>query len=967
MIKKLSYIIFLIFGYTNAQVSLDVSTIEVDQPVTITVDTNNFTDTNCNGLNNPSKLYMHSGIGDNSNAFGFNVVGNWGQDDGVGEMTNNGDGTFSITITPQTYYSLSQAQADAATQMGVVFRNADGTAELKDDGCNDYIFPVGSVKINLNNPSSTPIVLESGDDLTISATIAYQGSVTVQGSFEVFYNDISVATGTCGFPTCSTTIPNITESGTVKFVGSPNNTTDTGEISFEVLVISTTTEQNIPAGLEDGINYDVDPTKATLVLSAPNKEYIQVAGSFNNYNPDNSYAMKRDPSTGKYWLELTGLTPNQIETYQYWVFDLDPPANSPALVKTADPYSTLVLSPFDDPWIPAASYPNLPTYPAGQEREVTVLQTAQTPYNWQVTNFTKPKKEDLIVYELLIRDFDADRNYQDVIDKIDYFKSLNINAIELMPVMEFEGNESWGYNTSFHMALDKFYGTKDKFKELVDVCHQNGIAVILDLALNHAFGRNPMVRMWMNDPDGDGWGEPNSENPYFNTIATHTYSVGNDFNHSNQITKDYTKRVIKHWIEEFNIDGFRWDLTKGFTQNCTSGDENCTNGYQQDRVDVLREYVDYSWSLDPYHYAIFEHLGSDSEEQQWANYRIGETIPKGVMMWKEMWNDYKNLGNGSAANISGMGSNEHGFTMKRALGYPESHDKDRVMYEMVTFGASNGSYDITDLNTALTRMSTIGATSIMIPGPKMLWHFAELGMDISIWTCDNGVVNTDYDGNNDGDCKLSTKPQPQWANNWTSDPNRSQVFNDWSRLNDLKINEDVFEGDYSIDSGDLTPRIFIWNDAIPATELKNVVILANFDLTDQNIVPDFPYTGTWYDLMDETNSTSINVTNTAATINIPAGEFRIFGNAAPQSLNTTSFDVVDSIKLYPNPTKTTFSVNIKLNNVSIIDVSGKEIKSFNGDFEKGHTFNVEGISEGLYLIKLENENGQTSTQKLIIN
>lgn len=967
MTKKLSYIIFLIVGYINAQVSLDVSTIEVDQPVTITVDTNNFTDTNCNGLNNPSKVYMHSGIGDNSNAFGFNVIGNWGQDDGVGEMTNNGDGTFSITITPQTYYSLSQAQADAATQMGIVFRNADGTEELKDDGCNDYIFPVGTVKINLNNPSSTPVVLQNGDDLTISANIAYQGSVTVQGSFEVFYNNVSVATGTCGFPTCSTTIPNITESGTVKFVGSPTNTTDTGEISFEVLVISDTTEQNIPAGLEDGINYDSDPTKATLVLSAPNKEYIQVAGSFNNYNPDNSYAMKRDPSTGKYWLELTGLTPNQIETYQYWVFDLDPPANSPSLVKTADPYSTLVLSPFDDPWIPAASYPNLPAYPIGQEREVTVLQTAQTPYNWQVTNFTKPKKEDLIVYELLVRDFDADRNYQDVIDKIDYFKSLNINAIELMPVMEFEGNESWGYNTSFHMALDKFYGTEDKLKELIDVCHQNGIAVILDLALNHAFGRNPMVRMWMNDPEGDGWGEPSNENPYFNTVATHTYSVGNDFNHSSQVTKDYTKRVIKHWIEEFHIDGFRWDLTKGFTQNCTSGDEGCTNGYQQDRVDVLREYVDYSWTLDPYHYAIFEHLGSDSEEQQWANYRIGETIPKGVMMWKEMWNDYKNLGNGSSANISGMGSNEHGFTMKRALGYPESHDKDRVMYEMVTFGASNGSYDITDLNTALTRMSTIGATSIMIPGPKMLWHFAELGMDISIWTCNNGVVNSDYDGNNDGDCKLATKPQPQWANNWTSDPNRSQVFSDWARLNDLKINEDVFEGDYSIDSGDLTPRIFIWNDAIPATELKNVVILANFDLTAQNIVPDFPYTGTWYDLMDETNSTSINVTNTTATINIPAGEFRIYGNAAPQSLSTTSFDLEDSIKLYPNPTKTTFSVNIKLNNVSIIDVSGKEIKTFNGDFEKGHAFNVEGISEGLYLIQLENENGQSSTQKLIIN
>jgi pullulanase/glycogen debranching enzyme len=59
------------------------------------------------------------------------------------------------------------------------------------------------------------------------------------------------------------------------------------------------------------------------------------------------------------------------------------------------------------------------------------------------------------------------------------------------------------------------------------------------------------------------------------------------------------KRVIKQWIEEYKIDGFRWDLTKGFTQNCTS-DESCTNSYQQDRVDVLKKYADYSWSLDPF-------------------------------------------------------------------------------------------------------------------------------------------------------------------------------------------------------------------------------------------------------------------------------------------------------------------------------------------------------------------------------
>ena len=146
----------------------------------------------------------------------------------------------------------------------------------------------------------------------------------------------------------------------------------------------------------------------------------------------------------------------------------------------------------------------------------------------------KPKKKDLVIYEVLVRDFDANRSYQDLINKIDYFKNLKINAIQLMPVMEFEGNESWGYNTVYHMAPDKRYGPPAKLKEFIDLCHQNGIAVILDLALNHVFGRSPLVRMWMTDADGDGWADTvatTTENPYINQYATHAYGVGSDLNH----------------------------------------------------------------------------------------------------------------------------------------------------------------------------------------------------------------------------------------------------------------------------------------------------------------------------------------------------------------------------------------------------------------------------------------------------
>ena len=961
MLKKIIlFTLLLICTISYSQVTINVDAIEVDKPVTITVDINS-TDSNCNGLTNPSKVYMHSGIGDKNNAFGFSVIGNWGQDDGIGEMTSNGDGTYSITITPETYYNLSQTQAQNAAQIGMVFRNADGSQELKDTGCNDFIFPVGKVQIKITNPTTDEVLVSTGESLNVSATISFQGSTTVQGTFEIFYNNVSVQTGTCGFPTCNATLTNITESGTVKFVGTPPGSSETGEASIQVTLAPTVVEETMPNGLLDGINYSADATKATLVLTAPNKDFVQVAGSFNNYTPTSSDVMKKDPNTGKFWLEINNLTVGQIETYQYWVYDKTPIANSPSIVKTADPYSTLVLSPFDDPGIATTTYPNLPTYPSGQEREVTVLQTGQTDYNWQVANFNPPKEEDLIVYEVLVRDFDANRNYQDLIDRIDYFKNLNINAIQLMPVMEFEGNESWGYNSSFHMALDKFYGTENKFKEFIDICHQNGIAVILDIALNHAFGRNPMVRMWMNDPDNDGWGEPSSENPYFNETAKHSYNVGSDFNHQSTLTQEYTKRVVKHWIEDFKVDGFRWDLTKGFTQNCFGSDEGCTNSYQQDRVDVLKKYADYSWSLDAEHYVIFEHLGEQNEEKEWANYRLLEG--KGIMMWGKMTDPYSQLimGYPASSNINGIGHKSRTqFNGPRVIGYPESHDEERIMYRAVNFGNNTvSSHNVTDLNTALSRMSAIGAFSLMVPGPKMIWHFADLGMQNSIFTCENGIVNEP--GGTDGDCKLSTKPQPQWSENWISSSNRKKIYNDWARMNLLKINEPVFEGDYTMNTGSLTPRIDIFDNSIPTTNLRNVIILANFDVVQKTINTNFPTAGDWVDLMDESG----NTTYSGASIVLQPGEFKVFGNQKA-TLSNEDIEVENNIlKLYPNPTSSSFNINKTVNEVFVFDLTGKIVKRFTKT-NTNKNYSVTGLNKGIYFVRIKTTNNEIKTKKLII-
>lgn len=861
-----------------------------------------------------------------------------------------GNDTYTISFVPQTFYSRT-----GIGRIGFLVKAKNATGDKKSQ---DVLIEVGLFQSNLVTPAAnSATIISSGGNLNITAN-----NTNGNASYNLKANGVSINTN-AATANYSFNHTGITANQSYELDVTQSGITQTKK--FNVIVNPGVISQALPAGVEDGINYNSsDATKATLVLDAPGKDFVYVAGSFNNWQPSSAYAMKKDATTGKFWLELTGLTSGQSYSYQYWVVDTTPTTNSPALVKTADPYSTLVLSPFDDPFISAASYPNLPAFPTGIEREVTVLQTGQVPYNWSTatTNFVKPNKDNLVVYEVLVRDFDSDRNYQDLIDKIDYFKNLKINAIQLMPVMEYEGNESWGYNTSFHMALDKYYGTANKFKEFIDLCHQNGIAVILDVALNHAFGRNPMVRMWMKDPDGDGWGDPAADNPYFNEFARHSYNVGSDFNHQQARTQYYTKRVVKQWIQEFKIDGFRWDLTKGFTQNCTGGDDACTNAYQADRVALLKDYADYSWSLDNNHYVIFEHLGGDSEEQQWANYRIGEG--KGIMMWGELTSKYAELAQGTSGDkdITRMGHVSRGFTGKRLIGYPESHDKERVLYSAFTFGNAAGAFPVQgNLTNTIKRMSAIGAVSLLIPGPKMIWHFAELAHSGSIFTCGDGTVNSDYDLAG-GDCKLDTKPQPQWVNNWLTDPNRSVVYNNWAKMIDLKKNNSVFNANYAISgqggNNSVRQRIYLFGGT---GSLTNVVILANFSVANLDIIADFPFTGTWHNLMD--NST-LSVSNTAMNINIESGGFRIFGNALA-ALSTTDFNPLLGISLVPNPASTYFTINsTSFTKVQIYSMTGQLVRTFENQPEN-YQYPISDLNQGVYFVKVSDDNNHNQTLKLI--
>ncbi|RYZ36006.1 MAG: alpha-amylase, partial [Sphingobacteriales bacterium] len=362
---------------------------EANQPVTIY-----FNKAGTPALSTATTLYAHIGVTVNGTQW-QNVKGSWANNTTQPQLTLVSGTTYSLTLTPDLYTYFGVSTSSSITQICIVVRNATGSAQSADTFIN-----VGAFQATLASPAAdSTTILNSGQSLSISAS-----NTNGNATYNLLANGSSITTSTGA--SFSYTDSNITANKSYELQITQGATVYTRR--FSVMINPGTISQALAAGKEDGINYDpTDTSKATLVLTAPGKDFVYVAGSFNNWSPDSGYAMRKDPSSGKFWLDLTGLTAGQNAYYQYWVVDTTPFTNSPTLVKTADPYSTLVVNSYDDPYIPAASYPNMPVFPGGQSRDVTVLKTGQAPYNWQVTNFTKPKKEDLVVYELLVRDFDA--------------------------------------------------------------------------------------------------------------------------------------------------------------------------------------------------------------------------------------------------------------------------------------------------------------------------------------------------------------------------------------------------------------------------------------------------------------------------------------------------------------------------------------------------------------------------------
>ncbi len=819
-----------------------------DQQVTITYDA---TQGN-GGLIGLSSVFMHAGIISNSptGTTWTNVVGSWGNPASPGQLTNLGNNKWQITITPRTYFNVSVGTP--IYRLGMVFRESGPcggfggvAADCKKGAASgqDIFIDVsqGGFDISFSEPAVFPIFKDAGQ------TISITGNSSQPSLLKLKVNGVEIASQSNS--TKITTNHLISETGIVTVLLSADNGTVIKEKSFVYLVRNPTVEQSRSSGIKDGINYfSTDPTKATLSFLAPLKSSAYVVGDFNNWQIDPAYQMKKDGE--HFWIELSGLTAGVEYAYQYLVDET---------LYVADPLCDKILDPSNDQYILPVVYPSLKSYPSGKANGiVSVLQTGQVPYVWKTVGYLKPAKEKLNIYELLIRDFDTERSYQSVINRLDYLKNLGINAIELMPIMEFSGNDSWGYNPIFYFAPDKAYGTKDKLKELIDKAHERGMAVILDMVLNQADYEFPYVKMYWNA------NKPAANNPWFNQVATHPFSVFFDFNHESLYTKALVDMINSYWITEYKFDGFRFDLSKGFTQKVNT-DVGAWGNYDQSRVDILTRMANKIWEVDATAYVILEHLGVDSEESVLAN--------NGMMPWGIMHEQYKqnSIGFSSNSDIGRTFYKNRSGTWNNApvVAYMESHDEERIMVDNLNFGNSSGTYSIKNPTTALNRIKAAAAFLFSIPGPKMFWQFGELGYDLSINRCTNGTI---------GNCRTDAKPV-KW--DYFTDPERLKLYKVYSALLKLRNDYDLFTtNDVSILDGgtSLTKQITLKNQQYVANPTiaddMNLVLVGNFDVTSKSVTTNFPHAGTWYHYFSDGDPLTISSASNA--LSLQPGEFRLY-------------------------------------------------------------------------------------------
>lgn len=277
--------------------------------------------------------------------------------------------------------------------------------------------------------------------------------------------------------------------------------------------------QGMGAILEDGLT--------TFRVWAPNADKVFVIGDFNEWEKQD---LEMELEGNGYWSATTDKAKKGDE-YKFLIH------NGEMALERNDPYA----------------------YEVTNSNGNSIVRDLN--FDWEGDNFELPAFNELVIYELHVGTFnrknpDAVGTFGDVVQKLPYLKELGINCIELLPVSEFAGGISWGYNPAHPFAIEQDYGGPEGLVELVKEAHKLGIGIIMDVVYNH-FGPSD-VDLWQ----FDGWSENGKGGIYFyNDHRSSTPWGDTRPDYGRQEVRQYLRDNALMWIEKYHCDGLRLDAT----------------------------------------------------------------------------------------------------------------------------------------------------------------------------------------------------------------------------------------------------------------------------------------------------------------------------------------------------------------------------------------------------------------------
>ncbi len=409
--------------------------------------------------------------------------------------------------------------------------------------------------------------------------------------------------------------------------------------------------------------------KITFNLYAPGKKSVHLTGDFNDWKPD------ADPMR-----EQNGL----------WSVEKE-------LSRGAFAYQFVIdgeLAICD----PCARY--FEKEP-GDGPQKAIVKPRQEGYEWKHDGWARPYFSDLVICEMHIADFTPQRDFREAVQRLDYMRGIGVNAIQLMPVFGIHENKGWGYTPTFLFAVNEDFGTPDELRWFIDEAHGRGMAVILDMVLAHTGHNHPFNRMYSYE-----------NSPWYGTGP----AGGNEYglpqlDYSKPAAREFVKSVLEYWLNEFRVDGFRFDYIKSIGVT--------PDGYG---IPTL------SWAARSARkdaYLIGEHLPEDpalmlSSGMDGAWHVRFSYALKALLCENEMhgysWDDFE-----KAAGTLDPAREGYGERPGAMVNYLESHDEERVMFELKQAGF--------DEETA-RRKSALGAAILFTAaGVPMLYHGQTFGQD----------------------------------------------------------------------------------------------------------------------------------------------------------------------------------------------------------------------------------------------